>query len=105
MLKMLVHQPSSTQRIVAQRNDDGTWIISKYWRKTADDEWVQGKGIELPVVNGKQTSKQLGQMLVADGKIDGVEIISDKGSVNSEPEENTNYSTAYTYNNRTTSMG
>ena len=105
MLKMLVHQSSSTQRIVAQRNDDGTWIISKYWRKTVNDEWTQGKGIELPVVNGKQTSQQLGKMLVADGKIDGAKIIEDKGSVNSEPNKKTYNGTTYTYNSRTPSMG
>ena len=94
MLKLLVHQYSSTQRIVAQKNDDGSWLISKYWRKTADDPWIQGKGIELPVINGKQTSKRLGELLVADGEIEGFENVTNdeyRGSEKSEPNnQNTN---------------
>lgn len=108
MLKMLVHQPSQTQRVVAQRNDDGSWVISKYWRKTANDEWTQGKGIELPIVDGKQTSQRLGKMLIADGKVDGVEVISDefRGSGKSEPnKENTYYGTTQPNIDRAVAVG
>ena len=108
MVKLLVHQYSSTQRIVAQKNDDGSWLISKYWRKTASDQWIQGKGIELPVIEGKQTSKRLGELLVSDGEIDGFEDVTNeeyRGSEKGEPNENTNYGTAYTHNNRAFAMG
>ena len=60
MLKMLVHQPSNTQKIEAIRSEDGTWLISKYWRKSKEDEWQLGKGIEFPA----QAAKRLGNILI-----------------------------------------
>ena len=62
MLKLLVHQPSSTQKIEAVRSEDGNWLISKYWRKSKDEEWQLGKGIEFPA----QAAKRLGNMLIND---------------------------------------
>lgn len=76
MVKILVHQYSSTQRVVAQRNDDGSWLISKYWRKNSSESWTLGKGIELPVVDGKQVSRRLGELLVSDGNVSGYEDVT-----------------------------
>ena len=100
MVKLLVHQYSSTQRIVAQKNDDGSWLISKYWRKSANEPWIMGKGIELPVIDGKQTSKRLGELLVSDGNLEGFEEITEDcgGSKDGEPSQNTNKGTKNTDN-------
>ena len=107
MLKLLVHQYSATQRIVAQKNDDGSWLISKYWRKTANDAWIQGKGIELPVVGN--VPKRLGELLLNDGEVEGYEDVTDdiyRGSEKSEPNnENTNNGKENTHNYRPSAMG
>lgn len=64
MLKMLVHQPSSTQKVEAIRNEDGSWLISKYWRKSKNEEWQLGKGIEFP----EKAAKRLGNILTSNSE-------------------------------------
>lgn len=46
--KMILFTNSATQRVVAQATEQGTILISKEWRKTEQDEWTLGKGIEFP---------------------------------------------------------
>ena len=60
----LIYAPSATQRLVAQQNEDGSWLLSKEWRKSANEEWKQGKGISLPIVAGISTAKLLANVLI-----------------------------------------
>lgn len=46
--KMILFTNSATQRVVAQVTEQGNILISKEWRKTEQDEWTLGKGIEFP---------------------------------------------------------
>lgn len=63
-MKQIVFQASSTQRVVAEPYLDGSWLLSKEWRKQADDDWIQGKGIHLPVIEGQPTAVKLGRILL-----------------------------------------
>ena len=60
----LIFASSSTQRLVASKNEDGSWLLSKEWRKSADEEWKCGKGILLPVISGISTATLLGNVLI-----------------------------------------
>lgn len=62
-MKVLLFQTSRTQRVTATRFDNGDWLLSKEWRKSVDDEWLQGKGIMLP----KHAINTLGTLLESDG--------------------------------------
>lgn len=63
-MKQIVFQTSDTQRVAVESYSDGSWLISKEWRKQADDDWIQGKGIHLPIINGQPTAYKLGQILM-----------------------------------------
>ena len=63
-MKQIVFQASSTQRVVAEPYPDGSCLLSKEWRKQADDDWIQGKGIHLPVIDGQPTAFKLGRILL-----------------------------------------
>lgn len=63
-MKQILFQTSSTQRVTAESFPDGNWLLSKEWRKRADDDWIQGKGIQLPVINGQSTAFKLGWILL-----------------------------------------
>lgn len=62
-MRALVHQSSSTQRLVAQSNEDGSWLLTKEWRKDKNDPWIQGKGISLPQA---AVAQKLGKLLTGD---------------------------------------
>lgn len=89
-MRALIHQSSSTQRIVAQPNEDGSWLLSKEWRKQPDDPWIQGKGINLPY---SYVAQKLGRLLMGE-KISGVEWLDDMKGVGEDgtgdPSKNTN---------------
>lgn len=70
MKPQIICQTSNTQRVVAESHPDGSWLLSKEWRKNADEEWIQGKGISLPVINGQSTAQKLGRMLLG-GDMEG----------------------------------
>ena len=106
MVKLLVHQYSATQMVVAQKNDDGSWLISKYWRKGTSEPWKQGKGIELPVAGN--VPKRLGELLLSDGEIDGFEDVTElnyAGSEKGEPNESANYSESCSNNGPAVAVG
>lgn len=63
-MKQIVFQASSTQRVTVEQVDDGSCLLSKEWRKQADDDWIQGKGIHLPVIDGQPTAVKLGRILL-----------------------------------------
>lgn len=62
--KYVVCTRSNTQRVVAIKYSDGSWMIGKEWRKKEGDEWLLGKGINLPMVSGHSTSKLLSEILL-----------------------------------------
>ena len=62
-MKVMLFQNSSTQRVSASRFDNGDWLLSKEWRKTSDNPWVQGKGILIP----KHSVEMLATLLNDDG--------------------------------------
>ena len=66
-MRMVLHQYSLTQRLVIQSNSDGSWLLTKEWRKFSDQPWTLGKGILLPNMN--ELPKKLGELLVT-GKAD-----------------------------------
>ena len=47
-IKLLLFQSSRTQRLTLTKNLDGSCLLSKEWRKTPNEEWIQGKGIMIP---------------------------------------------------------
>ena len=63
-MKQIVFQASNTQRVAVEPYPDGSWLLSKEWRKNADEDWVQGKGIHLPIVKGQSTAHKLGKILM-----------------------------------------
>lgn len=63
-MKQIIFQASSTQRVTVESYSDGSWLLSKEWRKQADDDWIQGKGIHLPVIDGQPTAIKLGRILL-----------------------------------------
>ena len=92
-MKMVLFQTSSTQRVTATQNEDGSWLLSKEWRHNTNESWIQGKGITLP----KQHVRAIGLLLESDGvENDGFEFINDSEGVEesdfnkSTHKENTN---------------
>lgn len=63
-MKQIVFQTSDTQRVAIESYSDGSCLISKEWRKQADDDWIQGKGIHLPVIDDQPTAVKLGRILL-----------------------------------------
>ena len=47
MNKFVLFSNSNTQRVAVEVNGDSL-LLSKEWRRTAQDEWKTGKGIEIP---------------------------------------------------------
>ena len=60
-MRFLIGQLSKTQRLVIQSNPNGSWLLSKEWRKLSNQPWIQGKGITLP--NFQNIPQRLGKLL------------------------------------------
>lgn len=81
-MKQVIFQASNTQRVTAESYTDGSWLLSKEWRKQSGDDWIQGKGIYFPVINGQPSVIKLGQILLKGAGEDGT----------SDPKEDTHKS-------------
>ena len=59
MKETVIYTPSSTQKVMLTDFGDGSWLISKLWRKSAYDDWKIGKGILLSTEAVEKLSQAL----------------------------------------------
>lgn len=94
--KYLIHNFSSTQRLVATKKKPGDWLLTKEWRANPNEEWKVGKGISLPNLGDRSVAGDLGYLLVNDGVVSGFHII-DERTGESKHEKNTHSRTKKTH--------